>query len=175
MQMAAGQPASGYAEDDLDPDKVRRMRERNRRQSRILSPLRTENRQARDIMGTARVVHCRSIGSRSRGDLSCRAHGQQSAARVFDVAGPRKCREGTTAAAGRSAAKYVTGSITNTSGQKFSFLSVKIILYDSNGERIGGAGDSIQNFEPDQTWKFQALILGDAPVASARVSEIEGW
>ena len=72
-------------------------------------------------------------------------------------------------------AKYVTGSITNTSGQKFSFLSVKIILYDSNGERIGGAGDSIQNFEPDQTWKFQALILGDAPVASARVSEIEGW
>ena len=72
-------------------------------------------------------------------------------------------------------AKYVTGSITNTSGQKFSYLSVRIILYDSAGERIGGAGDSIRNFEPDQTWKFQALILGDAPVASARVSEIEGW
>jgi hypothetical protein len=72
-------------------------------------------------------------------------------------------------------AKYVTGSITNTSGQKFSYLSVRIILYDSAGERIGGAGDSIRNFEPDQTWKFQALILGDAPAASARVSEIEGW
>jgi hypothetical protein len=72
-------------------------------------------------------------------------------------------------------AKYVTGSITNTSGQKFSRLSVRIILYDSSGERVGGAGDFIQDFEPDQTWKFQALILGDAPVASARVSEIEGW
>jgi hypothetical protein len=48
-------------------------------------------------------------------------------------------------------------------------------LYDSVGERIGGAGDSIRNFEPDQTWKFQALIFCNAPVASARVSEIEGW
>jgi hypothetical protein len=72
-------------------------------------------------------------------------------------------------------AKYVTGSITNTSGQKFSYLTVRIILYDSDGQRVGTTGDSIQNFEPDRTWKFQAVILSDVPVASARVSDIEGW
>jgi hypothetical protein len=71
--------------------------------------------------------------------------------------------------------KYVVGSITDTSGQKFSYLSVRINLYDRDGERIGSAADSMLNFEPDQTWKFQAAILNDAAVVSARVSEIEGW
>jgi hypothetical protein len=69
--------------------------------------------------------------------------------------------------------RNVVGSITNTSGYKFSYLTVKINLFDLNGRLIDSTVAAIQDFEPNQTWNFQAPILNNA-TASARVTEIDG-
>jgi DNA-directed RNA polymerase subunit RPC12/RpoP len=70
--------------------------------------------------------------------------------------------------------RYVTGSITNTSGQKFSYFTVKVNLFDRNGGLVDSTAAFVQDFEPNQTWNFQAAILNDA-VNTARVIEIDGF
>jgi len=70
--------------------------------------------------------------------------------------------------------RYVTGSIENTSGHKFSYLVVNIDLFDANGSRLGNVGDGVQNFNPGQTWNFEAGIPREG-VVTAKVSEIKGW
>jgi hypothetical protein len=51
---------------------------------------------------------------------------------------------------------------------------VKLNLFDPNGRLIDSTAAYIQDFEPDQTWNFKAIILNNA-AATARVTEIEGW
>ena len=70
--------------------------------------------------------------------------------------------------------RYVIGSITNRSGNKFSYLVVKINLLDGNGKLVGSTSAAIQNFEPNQVWNFEAGILNDE-ISSAAVREIMGW
>jgi hypothetical protein len=70
--------------------------------------------------------------------------------------------------------RYVVGSIKNTSTHRFSYLIVKIDLFEENGKLVANVQSGIENFERDQTWDFEAGILNDEAVA-ARVSEIRGW
>jgi hypothetical protein len=69
--------------------------------------------------------------------------------------------------------RYVIGSIANRSGNTFSYLAVKIDLFDGTGKLVGGA-DAIQNFEPNRIWYFEAGILREG-ASSAAVREIVGW
>lgn len=70
--------------------------------------------------------------------------------------------------------RYATGSIKNTSSQMFSYLIVKLDLFDPSGKLVGQIGDGIQNFAPGKTWNFEAgIVIGD--VVAVRVSGIEGW
>jgi hypothetical protein len=70
--------------------------------------------------------------------------------------------------------RYVIGSITNRSGNTFSYLAVKIDLFDGTGKLVGGTADAIQNFEPNRIWYFEAGILREG-ASSAAVREIVGW
>ena len=70
--------------------------------------------------------------------------------------------------------RYATGSIENTSVHEFSYLVVKIDLFDANGKLVGNVGDGVQNFRPSQMWNFEAAVSSEE-VATARVSEIKGW
>jgi hypothetical protein len=70
--------------------------------------------------------------------------------------------------------RYAVGSITNTSENRFSYLTVSINLFDGNGKLDGSTSDAIQNYGPNQVWNFEAGILEDE-TASAAVSDIEGW
>jgi hypothetical protein len=71
--------------------------------------------------------------------------------------------------------RYVTGSITNSSDHRFSYLVVKLELLDRNGMVVGNVADAIQDFGPGQIWNFEAGIVSDDAVANARVKEINGW
>ncbi len=71
--------------------------------------------------------------------------------------------------------RYVTGSITNSSDHRFSYLVVKIELFDGNGKVIGNVSDAVLDFGPGQIWNFEAGIVSDDAVAAAQVKEIRGW
>ena len=71
--------------------------------------------------------------------------------------------------------RYVTGSITNSSEHRFSYLVVKIELLDENRKVVGDVADAILDFGPGQIWNFEAGIVSDDAVAAAQVKEIKGW
>ncbi len=71
--------------------------------------------------------------------------------------------------------RYAVGTIKNTSAHRLSYLVVKIDLFDGNGRLVGNVQDGIENFERDQTWNFEAGIVGSDNAVAARVSEIRGW
>lgn len=71
--------------------------------------------------------------------------------------------------------RYVTGSITNSSERRFSYLVVVIELLDGNGKAVGDVTDAILDFGPGQIWNFEAGIVSDDAVAAAQVKEIKGW
>jgi hypothetical protein len=71
--------------------------------------------------------------------------------------------------------RYVTGSITNSSEHRFSYLVVKIELFDGNRKVVGNVADAVLDFGPGQTWNFEAGIISDDAVAAAQVQEIKGW
>ncbi len=70
--------------------------------------------------------------------------------------------------------QYATGSIKNTSGYEFSYLTVKVDLLDKNRKLVGSAVDGVQNLRPGQTWYFEAGISSEI-ADTAKVSEIKGW
>ena len=70
--------------------------------------------------------------------------------------------------------RYATGSIKNTGGHEFSYLTLKIDFFDKNGTLVGSAVDGVQNLRPGQTWNFETGISKDEAV-TAKVSEIKGW
>ena len=71
--------------------------------------------------------------------------------------------------------RYVTGSITNSSDYRFSYLVVKIELLDENRKVVGNLTDAVLDFGPGQIWNFEAGIVSEDAVAAAQVKEIKGW
>jgi hypothetical protein len=71
--------------------------------------------------------------------------------------------------------RYITGSITNSSDHRFSYLVIKIELHDNNRKVVGEVTDGVLDFGPGQIWNFQAGLVGDDSVAAAQVKEIRGW
>jgi hypothetical protein len=50
--------------------------------------------------------------------------------------------------------RYATGSITNSSERRFSYLVVKIELFDPNGKVVGDVTDAILDFGPGPNLEF---------------------
>lgn len=51
----------------------------------------------------------------------------------------------------------VTGSITNTTGNDLSYISVEYKIYDSGNAVIGTAMDNATSIGKGETWKFEAM------------------
>ena len=68
--------------------------------------------------------------------------------------------------------RYVTGSITNSSDHRFSYLVVKIELLDENRRVVSDVADAILDFGPGQIWNFQAGIIQSASACFPSESEI---
>jgi hypothetical protein len=71
--------------------------------------------------------------------------------------------------------RYATGSITNSSDHRFSYLVVKIELLDEHRKVVGDVVDAVLDFGPGEIWHFQAGIVSDDAIAAAQVKEIRGW
>jgi hypothetical protein len=63
--------------------------------------------------------------------------------------------------------RCVTGSITNSSDYRFSYLVVRKVVVDLT--------DAVLDFGPGQIWNFEAGIVSDDAIATAQVKEIKGW
>lgn len=53
----------------------------------------------------------------------------------------------------------VTGTVKNSSSQQFSMVMIEFNLYDSEGNQVGTATDSVSNFEPGGSWNFKAGVF----------------
>jgi len=67
---------------------------------------------------------------------------------------------------------YARGAITNTANQQRFGVKVELDLFDTNGQRVGGASDYTGVIEPDAEWKFRAMVV-DAKAASAKIAAIK--
>lgn len=54
--------------------------------------------------------------------------------------------------------RYIVGAIQNISDISFTSASVEFILYDSDGNQIDTAHDSISNFMAGNIWRFKATV-----------------
>lgn len=53
---------------------------------------------------------------------------------------------------------YITGLVSNNSGEYFDFVKVNFVIYDSKGNKLGNAFDTIRNLNPGDSWKFKAYV-----------------
>lgn len=67
---------------------------------------------------------------------------------------------------------YVVGVVKNGSARQRFGVKVELDLFDSKQTKIGVATDYQQVIEPQQEWRFRALVL-DAQAASARVAGLK--
>jgi len=57
--------------------------------------------------------------------------------------------------------RNIVGSIRNISNKTFSYVLIEFIIYDSSGNQLGTALDSISNFKSGNVWQFKASGLLD--------------
>lgn len=69
----------------------------------------------------------------------------------------------------------ITGSITNTTGKKLSYISVEYKIYDSSNAVIGTALANANNIGANETWKFEAMSFTffDKKPFKVKLSEIQ--
>lgn len=53
----------------------------------------------------------------------------------------------------------VSGILTNTTNQDFSYVSIEFTIYDVNGYNIGTALANLNNLRAGDSWKFEAMLF----------------
>ncbi len=61
---------------------------------------------------------------------------------------------------------YAVGSLLNTSNQQRFGVTVELELLDADGNKVGRATDYQKIIEPNQEWKFRALVMEKRAVAA---------
>lgn len=75
-------------------------------------------------------------------------------------------------AAGRN--RYlIEGSITNSTGRSLALVSVEFSIFDSNGNRIQSATDSVGSFEPFEVWAYKIPVHHDGGGLQCSLKQIE--
>lgn len=69
---------------------------------------------------------------------------------------------------------YLVGTIENTKDKKISYISVKFILYDANGNQVGTTSDYTTDLGAGAKWSFKAAVWEDEAV-SFKLEEISAW
>lgn len=71
----------------------------------------------------------------------------------------------------------IKGVVKNGKSKDYSYVSIEFSIYDSEGNNLGTAMDSMNNLASGETWKFTASSLGwfeDEPV-SFKLADITYW
>ena len=68
----------------------------------------------------------------------------------------------------------VTGKIKNNTSQTYTYVQVLFDVYDSSGHRVGSAMGNINNLGPQETWRFNAVYIGEDG-HRFRLDEITGF
>ena len=68
----------------------------------------------------------------------------------------------------------ITGKIKNNTSQTYTYVQVLFDVYDSSGNRVGSAIGNINNLGPLETWKFQAVYIGEDG-KRFRLNEVTGF
>ena len=68
----------------------------------------------------------------------------------------------------------ITGKIKNNTSRTYTYVQVLFDVYDSSGNRVGSAIGNINNLGPLETWKFQAVYIGEDG-KRFRLDEITGF
>ena len=69
---------------------------------------------------------------------------------------------------------YITGTLTNQSGEKKGYVQVEINLLDKSGAVVGSALANVNNLEAGQKWKFKAVVFG-VKYDSFEVKNVSGF
>ena len=70
--------------------------------------------------------------------------------------------------------QYVVGVVTNHSAKQLFNVKLEFELTRTDGKTGDIATDSIRNLGPNAGGAFKANIIGNAPVASAKLAKLEG-
>ncbi len=70
----------------------------------------------------------------------------------------------------------ITGTLTNNTDSKKSYIQVEYVLYDADGNQIGTALANTNNLKAGGTWKYEASSLVDpSEVASWEREDVSGF
>lgn len=70
----------------------------------------------------------------------------------------------------------ITGTLTNNTDQKKSYIQVEYTLYDADGNQVGTALANTNNLKAGGTWKFEATgTVSPDKVASWERSDVSGF
>ena len=70
----------------------------------------------------------------------------------------------------------ITGTLTNNTDQKKSYIQVEYTLYDADGNQIGTALANTNNLKAGGTWKFEATgTVSPDKVANWERSDVSGF
>lgn len=70
----------------------------------------------------------------------------------------------------------ITGTLTNNTDQKKSYIQVEYTLYDADGNQVGTALANTNNLKAGGTWKFEATgTVSPDKVANWERSDVSGF
>ena len=70
----------------------------------------------------------------------------------------------------------ITGTLTNNTDQKKSYIQVEYTLYDADGNQVGTALANTNNLKAGGTWKFEATgTVAPDKVSSWERSDVSGF
>lgn len=70
----------------------------------------------------------------------------------------------------------ITGTLTNNTDSKKSYIQIEYVLYDADGNQIGTALANTNNLKAGGTWKYEATSLVDPnEVASWERDDVSGF
>ena len=61
--------------------------------------------------------------------------------------------------------RYVTGKVKNNTDKALRYVSVRVPIYDGQGNKIEDAMSNMADLAPNATWKFKAYVMTDDTVS----------
>lgn len=71
-------------------------------------------------------------------------------------------------------ARYVEGTLTNTSDKDYEYVQVSYGLYDADGNKIGDSFANTSGLSVGESWKFQAYVI-EEDAESFELDEVTMW
>lgn len=74
--------------------------------------------------------------------------------------------------------RYVTGTVRDNANQRYQYVKVEIVLYDTDGATVAtltpNSGATQESLQPGGTWRFKVAVV-DGRVTGYRISGVTGF